>query len=64
MNTWRLVDVGVFFNFFLLLFVRPLFFFVFGGLGVFFLPNSPIVSTIRSGQLFSDLVWAFFLESF
>ena len=51
MDTLRLVDVGVFFTFFLLLFVRPLFFFFFGGGACnFLLPNCPIASTIRSAE--------------
>ena len=62
MDTWRLVDVGVFFTFFLIPFVRPLYFFFFGGLAIFLL-NCPIASTIRSGQNFGPYA-GFFLESF
>ena len=65
MDTWRLVDVGVSFTFFLLLFVRPVFFFFLGGLAiVFLLPNFPMASIVRSGQIFFGRCRVFFLESF
>ena len=41
MDTLRLVDVGVFFTLFLLLFVRPLFLFFFGGALRFFFAELP-----------------------
>ena len=42
MDTLRLVGVGVFFTFFLLLFVRPLFFFFLGGACDFFCRIAPL----------------------
>ena len=59
MDTLGLVDVGVFFTFFLLLFVWPLFFFFLGGALRSFLPNCPIASNIRSAQKILDLLRGF-----
>ena len=65
MHTWRLVDVGVFFTFFLTPFCSASFFSFLGTLRKFFLPNCPIASTIRSIQFF--FFWTlcgFFLNLF
>ena len=62
MDTWRLVDAGVFFTFFFYSFLFGLFFFFLGDLANFFLPNCPIASTIRSIQIFLDPVQVFLLS--
>ena len=61
MDTLRLVDVGVFFTFFLLLFVWPHFFFFFGGALRFFFAELPhcVNHSVRT-ETFLDLVRGFF----